>query len=127
MKIFEVLAEAADPILTKDSVFAFLNKDGLIKGPESYVIKGNKIFLLTNGDRKQALNDTLLAVKKITPQANPQIMSDPTSSIGVIGFPGSSIKVGIKSSEQQGDKSAGVANELELAKIIQGVAHDVQY
>ena len=115
------------PVMNKMSAIAVLQKSGLAKGPDSIKINGNKIFLLTSGDRKAALQQALLAIKKLVPKTNPKIVPDRSSSIGVIGFDNSPIKIGIKDVSQQGDKSAGVANELELAQIINGVIAEHGY
>jgi hypothetical protein len=62
----------------------------------------------------------LALLKKQFPAAEPQYSNDATlSSIGGVVFAASPVKVLVKDKGKQGDQSAGVANEIELASIIQ--------
>ena len=97
-------------------------------GYEELKHSGNKLNVLVqipdgakkNEFRKQVLNDVLVSLKRTLKQANPVFNPDPgLSSLGGITFDESPVSVVIKDVGKQGEKSAGVANEMELASIIQ--------
>ena len=72
--------------------------------------------------RKKILDDVLAVLQTSFPQSNPSISSDSRlSSIGGIVFSDSSVRVLVKDLGIQGDQSAGVANEIEMASMLQSV------
>lgn len=72
--------------------------------------------------RKSILNNVLVILQKSFPKSNPTISSDPRlSSIGGIIFSDSAVRVLVKDLGIQGDQSAGVANEIEMASMLQSV------
>lgn len=93
-------------------------------------VNGNKLNVLVqipdgakkNEFRKEVLNDVLASLQRDLGDSNPVFNPDPgLSSLGGITFDDSPVSVVIKDVGKQGDKSAGVANEMELASIIQSV------
>ena len=122
------LAEAVDQIktVTKADVEAVLRKAGY----EQFKINGNKINVLVqipdgakkNEFRADILKEVLVVLKKNFPDNSPEFSNDPgISSLGGVVFANSPVQVVVKDSGKQGDQSAGVANEIELASIIQSV------
>lgn len=112
--------------VTKQNVEAALKAAGY----EEIKHSGNKLNVLVqipdgakkNDFRKEVLNDVLASLKKQLKDANPTFNPDPgLSSLGGVTFDGSPVSVVVKDVGKQGDKSAGVANEMELASIIQSV------
>jgi hypothetical protein len=99
-------------------------------------VSGNKITVLTqipDGEKKLefriALLQEILENLKVTlSDYNPQYSNDASlkSSIGGIVFAGSPLQIVVKDSGKQGDKSAGVANEIELGSLIQSVIEKYQ-
>lgn len=72
--------------------------------------------------RKKILDDVLAVFQTSFPQSNPSISSDSRlSSIGGIVFSDNSVRVLVKDLGIQGDQSAGVANEIEMASMLQSV------
>lgn len=119
-------AEVADKPVTKSQVEQVLKAAGY----EDFKIAGNKIHVLAqippgqkkNEFRKVMLDEILGILQSQLPQFDPQFSDDPgLSSLGGVVFDNSPISVTVKDSGKQGEKSAGVANELELASIIQSV------
>lgn len=99
-------------------------------GYEDLKINGNKINVLVqippgqkkNDFRKAILDELLSVLQTSIPQFDPQFSADPgLSSLGGIVFDNSPVSVVVKDTGKQGEQSAGVANELELASIIQSV------
>jgi hypothetical protein len=122
------LVEAVDQIktVTKHDVEQTLRKAGY----EQFKINGNKINVLVqipDGAKKaefrnDILQEVLAVLKKAYPHDGVEFSSDPgISSLGGVIFGNSPVQVVVKDSGKQGEKSAGVANELELASIIQSV------
>ena len=122
------LVEAVDQLktVTKHDVEQTLRKAGY----EDFKINGNKINVLVqipDGAKKaefrnDILREVLAVLKKAYPQDGVEYSRDPgISSLGGVIFANSSVQVVVKDSGKQGEKSAGVANELELASIIQSV------
>lgn len=120
------LAEAIETPVTREEVVSALQ----ILGHENPKINGNKINVLVqipdgakkNEFRKQVLTDILVGLKRDLPKSNATYSADPgISSLGGIVFQGSPVQVVVKDSGKQGEKSAGVANEIELANILQSV------
>lgn len=112
--------------VTKEQIEAILRKSGY----ENFKIRGSKLQVLVqipDGAKKDVfrasvLKEILATLQKAIPQAEPQYSNDASlSSIGGIVFGTSPVKILVKDEGKQGDKSAGVANELELASIIQSV------
>ena len=72
--------------------------------------------------RKSILDNLLGILQKSFPKSSPTISSDPRlSSIGGIVFSDSPVRVLVKDQGGQGDQSAGVANEIEMASLLQSV------
>ncbi len=93
-------------------------------------ISGNRVAVLAqipDGQKKDAfrikvLQDLLSILNSQAPDMAAVFNPDPSiSSIGSIAFAGSPVKLLVKDSGIQGDKSSGVANEIELASILQSV------
>ena len=125
MKIRDVILEAA-AVADKSSVTTILQQNGY----EQIKVSGNKVVALVqtpdkdkNQGRVNVLNDILRIFQtgKLK-QFNASIGRDSKiSSIGFVQFAGSPVKVLVKDVGKQGDKSAGVANEIELATMLQSV------
>ena len=122
------LVEADDQLktVTKHDVEQTLRKAGY----EDFKINGNKINVLVqipDGEKKANFRSKILweiiaVLKKAYPHDGVEFSNDPgISSLGGVIFGNSSVQVVVKDSGKQGEKSAGVANELELAGIIQSV------
>ena len=122
------LVEADDQLktVTKHDVEQTLRKAGY----EDFKINGNKINVLVqipDGEKKANFRSKILweiiaILKKAYPHDGVEFANDPgISSLGGVIFGNSSVQVVVKDSGKQGEKSAGVANELELAGIIQSV------
>jgi hypothetical protein len=99
-------------------------------GYENFKISGNKLAVLVqipDGNKKdqfraKILQDILTFLKKRMPGEGPEYSNDASlSSIGGIVFASNPTKILVKDVGKQGEKSAGVANEIELASILQGV------
>lgn len=112
--------------LTKHEVESVLRDAGY----EDFKISGNKINVIVqipdkvakNEFRSAMLGEILEYLTQQIPNHNPEFVKDPgLSSIGGIVFSDSPVVVVVKDSGKQGDKSAGVANELELASLLQSV------
>jgi hypothetical protein len=112
--------------VTKQEVESALKAAGYEKIKHS----GNKLNVLVqipdgakkNDFRKEVLNDVLISLQRDMKGSNPVFNPDPgLSSLGGISFDDSPVSVVIKDVGKQGDKSAGVANEMELASVIQSV------
>jgi len=130
-EITTLLEKAATPdvvpqLVTKQQVEAVLRKNGY----EDFKINGNKINVLVqipdgqkkNEFRSSMLNEILAILKQQLPQGDPEYSNDPgISSLGGIVFSASPVSVVVKDTGKQGDQSAGVANELELAALLQSV------
>jgi hypothetical protein len=93
-------------------------------------VSGNTMAVMTqipNGAKKDAfrksiLDNVLVILQKSFPKSMPSISSDPRlSSIGGIVFSDSAVRVLVKDLGIQGDQSAGVANEVEMASMLQSV------
>lgn len=127
MKICDIILEAAPAgVVSKDIVSAILQQSGY----EDLKIKGNQVIALVqtpdkdkNQGRINVLNDILRIFQTgKNKQLNASIGRDSKiSSIGYVQFEGSPVKVLVKDVGKQGDKSAGVANEIELASMLQSV------
>lgn len=75
-----------------------------------------------NQFRSMVLNDLLTRMQQAFPDLSPAIGSDAKiSSLGYIGFQGDPTKIVVKDVGIQGDKSAGVANEAELANLLKSM------
>lgn len=93
-------------------------------------IDGNKVAVLVqipgkekkDAFRIKVLQDLLKILTTQSPDMGAEFNPTPTiSSIGSIAFKGSPVKLLVKDLGIQGDKSSGVANEIELASILQSV------
>ena len=112
--------------VTKADLESALSKAGYT----NFKYSGNKMQVLVqipDGAKKDKFrSDNLQEILKILkgqfPESNPEYSDDATlSSLGGIVFANSPLKVLVKDAGKQGDQSAGVANEIELASIIQSV------
>lgn len=125
MNLFELTRPLVEN-LTKTDVEDVLRKNGY----EHFKINGNKINVLVqipDGEKKNVfrikiLQEILNILKTKIPEHNPQYSDDPgLSSLGGVIFPDSPVVIVVKDTGKQGDNSAGVANELELASILQSI------
>jgi len=112
--------------VTKGQVEQVLRKNGY----EDLKPNGNKINVLVqipagqkkNEFRAAILNEILAVLKQQMPEADPEYSADPgISSLGGVVFSNSPVTVVVKDTGKQGDNSAGVANELELASLLQSL------
>lgn len=126
MKFREFSRPLVESTITKPDVESILRKNGY----ENLKVTGNKIHVLVqipDGEkktefRKSILNQILGSFKREMPKSHAQYSADPgISSIGGVVFPDSPVQVVVKDSGKQGEKSAGVANEIELASMIESV------
>lgn len=116
------LTEAAN-----SQVAEYLKKQGY----ENLKIKGNNIGVLIqipDGPgkvqyREDNLKRILGLLQRDMPNLGPQILKDKPSlsSVGYIAFENDPTRIIVKDTGVQGDKSAGIANEIELASMIQSV------
>ena len=116
---------AAKP-LTKNDVETVLRSAGY----EDFKINGNKINVIVqipsgakkNQFRTAMLDEILGVLRQQMAEYDPTYSRDPgLSSLGGIVFDNSPVSIVVKDSGKQGDNSAGVANELELASLLQSV------
>jgi hypothetical protein len=112
--------------LSKPDIEAVLNRAGYT----DLKVSGNKIGVLVqipDGEKKDQFRSAILQeilglMKKSFPKSQPSLSMDPRlSSIGGIEFADNPIKILVKDSGIQGDQSAGVANEIEMASLLQSV------
>lgn len=129
MRYFEFTTVLAEDIeqqpVTKAHVEASLRQLGY----EDQKPNGNKINILVqipagqkkNEFRVAMLDEILTGLRKIYGN-KAQFSNDPgLSSLGGIVFDGSPVSVVVKDIGKQGDNSAGVGNELEIAGLLQSV------
>lgn len=119
------------PTITKQLSKQELEQKLRDNGFSDLKVSGNKITVLTqipDGQKKLEFRIALLQeildnLKIELKQYNPQYSDDASlkSSIGGIVFPNSPLHIVVKDSGKQGEKSAGVANEIELGSLIQSV------
>jgi hypothetical protein len=123
LNVINILSEAKATGPSKEDIKKVLEKNGYTNFKEA----GNKLQVLAqipdgakkNEYRVNVMNDLLRVLKKAFPKSGVEYSDDARlSSIGGIIFADSLVKVLIKDSGKQGDQSAGVANEIELAGII---------
>lgn len=112
--------------VTKGQVEQVLRANGY----EDFKYNGNKINVLVqipdgqkkNEFRTAILNEILAVLKQQLPEGDPEFSADPgISSLGGIVFTDSPVIVVVKDTGKQGDNSAGVANELEMASLLQSM------
>lgn len=121
MRLFEFANDSVKQI-TKPEVESILRKAGY----ENLKWDGNKLRVLVqipDGAKKNQFRaDTLKEVLNIFSPLGGQFSDDAgLGSLGGVVFPNSPISIMVKDLGKQGDNSAGVANEIELANIIQSV------
>ena len=125
MKLFEFSTTLVESV-TKQDVESVLRAGGY----EDFKMNGNKINVLVqipdgqkkNEFRSAVLKEILAMLQHELADHNPQYSSDPgISSLGGVVFGDSPVTVVVKDTGKQGEGSAGVANELEMASIIQSV------
>jgi hypothetical protein len=113
------LLEAANPAIV----------DSLEDSGYQVRVKGNYAVVLVQVPEKnknQHRSDVLKKIQQDLAQDQPglgaHITADPkVSSIGVVAFDSDPTRIVVKDQGVQGDRSAGVANEAELAKLIRSV------
>ena len=112
--------------VTKAQVEQILRKNGY----EDLKPNGNKINVLVqipagqkkNEFRSAILNEILAILQKQLPAGDAEYSADPgISSLGGVVFSNSPVTVVVKDTGKQGDNSAGVANELEMASLLQSL------
>jgi hypothetical protein len=112
--------------LSKPDIEAVLNRTGYT----DLKVSGNKIGVLVqipDGEKKDQFRSAILQeilglMKKSFPKSQPSLSTDPRlSSIGGVEFADNPVKILVKDSGIQGDQSAGVANEIEMASLLQSV------
>ena len=112
--------------LSKPDIESVLKKAGY----SDLKVSGNKIGVLVqipDGEKKelfraQILKQILALLKQNFPKNRPTLSMDARlSSIGGIEFADNPIKILVKDLGNQGDQSAGVANEIEMAGLLQSV------
>jgi len=120
------LINLLESILSKADVEKVLRKNGY----EHFKESGSKLTVLVqipDGKKKDEFRSAILMeilgiLKHVLPKYKPMYSDDARlSSLGGIVFGNSNIKVLVKDLGKQGDQSAGVANEIELASILQSV------
>jgi hypothetical protein len=133
MRHFEftrTLVEAATPntsVLDKPALVAALAKIGYEEIKDKASNKVEVLVQIPDGEKKEefrgsVLQDILNRLQKALPQYQPTYSDDPKlSSLGGIVFKNSKVSVVVKDSGGQGEQSAGVANEIEMASIIKSV------
>ena len=123
--IINLLEDEEEPI-TKPQVEKVLKNDGY----EHLKVSGNKITVLTqlpdgskSGEfRKATIDEILQTLSREVPEHEPSFSSATNlSSIGGILFKNSKVHIVVKDISKQGDKSAGIANEVEIAGMIESV------
>ena len=112
--------------LSKPDIESVLNKAGY----KDLKVSGNKIGVLVqipDGQKKElfrseVLKSILSLMQQNFPNSRPTLSMDARlSSIGGIEFADNSIKILVKDTGNQGDQSAGVANEIQMASLLQSV------
>jgi hypothetical protein len=112
--------------LSKPDIEAVLKKAGY----GDLKVTGNKIGVLVqipDGEKKelfraQILKQVLALMQKNFPESDPTLSMDARlSSIGGIEFADNPVKILVKDTGNQGEQSAGVANEIEMASLLQSV------
>lgn len=120
-ELINIIDEAAN-----QSVVQYLRQAGY----EDLKVKGNNIIVLTqipDGAKKaefraQILADLLNTMSRDLPDLGPYRGENPQiSSLGYVAFEKDPSKVIVKDAGIQGDQSAGVANEAELAALLASV------
>lgn len=118
-----LLEDEAKPLFSKNDLLDLLKKMGY----EDNSVKGNQIKVLVQLPekkqtqyRKDVLANILSNLQQQIPDQDPQYSAG-GSSVGSIVFGNNKFVIFVKDKEVQGDKSAGVANEIELGSIIQDV------
>lgn len=112
--------------LSKPDIESALKKAGYA----DLKVSGNKIGVLVqipDGAKKdlfrsEILKEILAIMQQNFPKSRPTLSTDPRlSSIGGVEFADNPVKILVKDSGIQGDQSAGVANEIEMASMLQSV------
>ena len=112
--------------LSKPDIESVLNKAGY----KDLKVSGNKIGVLVqipDGQKKElfrseVLKSILSLMQQNFPKSLPTLSMDARlSSIGGIEFADNPVKILVKDSGGQGDQSAGVANEIQMASLLQSV------
>ena len=125
MKIKEIFESIQLQEAVNQEILAFLRKKY-----KDIVIKGNNIFVMAElplkgktQARKQLLATILNDLAAAYPDMQPHHSNVKAnlSSIGYIAFSNEDTRIVVKDKNIQGDKSAGVGNEIEIAQTIQAV------
>jgi hypothetical protein len=124
--MLNLLEAKEEPSLTKPEVEKLLKANGY----EDLKVSGNKVTVLTqlpagskSGEfRKATMDEILVFLDQEIPEHEPTFSGATNlSSIGGIVFNNSPIHILIKDKGKQGNKSAGIANEVEIAGMIESV------
>ena len=112
--------------VNKAQVEQVLRKNGY----EDIKPDGNKLHVLVqipagqkkNEFRSAMLNEILAILQQQLSEGDPEYSADTRlSSLGGVVFSNSPVSVVVKDTGKQGDNSAGVANELEIASLLQSM------
>ena len=115
-----------EPAITIPQVEKLLKANGY----EDLKVSGNKVTVLTqlpdgskSGEfRKATIDEILVFLDQEVPEHKPTFSAATNlSSIGGIIFDNSKVHILVKDIGKQGDKSAGIANEVEIAGMIESV------
>ena len=124
--ILNLLEDKEKSSITKPEVEKLLKDNGY----EELKVSGNKITVLTqlpdgekSGEfRKATIDEIVTFLDQEVPEHKPQFSpATNLSSIGGIIFDNSKVFILVKDIGKQGDKSAGIANEVEIAGMIESV------
>jgi hypothetical protein len=117
---------ASDKKLTKQHLESVLKQNGY----EDLKVKGSSIVALVQIPegkkaaefRMAVMNEILGILQTELNEYGPQYSDDTSlSSLGGLIFANSNLKVLVKDSGKQGEKSAGIGNEIEIASMIESV------
>jgi len=124
--ILNLLEAMEEPSITVPEVEKLLKANGY----EDLKVSGNKVSVLTqlpdgskSGEfRKATIDEILVFLDQEVPEHKPTFSAATNlSSIGGIIFDNSKVHILVKDIGKQGDKSAGIANEVEIAGMIESV------
>ena len=124
--ILNLLEAMEEPSITVPEVEKLLKANGY----EDLKVSGNKVSVLTqlpDGSkssefRKATIDEILVFLDQEVPEHKPTFSAATNlSSIGGIIFDNSKVHILVKDIGKQGDKSAGIANEVEIAGMIESV------
>ena len=126
LNLLEAKEAQEEPAITIPEVEKLLKANGY----EDLKVSGNKVTVLTqlpdgskSGEfRKATIDEILVFLDQEVPEHKPTFSAATNlSSIGGIIFDNSKVHILVKDIGKQGDKSAGIANEVEIAGMIESV------